>query len=91
MLKPLPVTLAWLMLKLALPTLVAVTLCDAVPPTVALTETLVGLTASFAAACSPEPVGALAMPEHPNVERVAIRIAKRNTRSEPRFSREECM
>ena len=91
MLKPLPVTLAWLMLKLLLPTLVAVTLCDVVLPTVVLTETLVGLTESFAAACWPEFVGALAMPVHPDVESVAIRTAKRNTRSEPRFSREECM
>jgi hypothetical protein len=91
MLKPLPVTLAWLMLKFALPTLVAVTLCDAVLPTVVLTETLVGLMASFAAACGLEFVGALAIPVHPDVESGAIATAKRNTRSEPRFSREEFM
>jgi hypothetical protein len=45
-LKPGPVTAAWLTSKLAVPMLVTVTICEPVLPTGALTERLLGVTAS---------------------------------------------
>jgi hypothetical protein len=94
MVKPAPAMLTWLTLKAAVPELVAVTLCvEPEVPTVLFRETLLGVTVSCAVPGGAAGfAGVLATPAHPEIETVARRIARRkNTRSGPRFSREECI
>jgi hypothetical protein len=95
MLKPVPAMLTWLTFKLAVPEFVVAMLCDAVVPTVLLSETLPGVTVSCPArgeaGLAAVEAGALATPAHPDIESVATIMARRNTKSGPRFSREECM
>jgi len=88
-LNPVPVTLTWLMLRLAEPVFVAVKVCEPVVPTEVVTAMLVGLTLSEAAGGAGLGDDVLPMTVQLQLQKLATTNAARNTRSEPRFSREE--
>jgi hypothetical protein len=80
-----------------LPVLLAVTFCEPMTPTVLLTETLVGVTESCAVAAGGGVAGVdgeealVAVPAQPELVSAAARVTTKNTRSVPRFLREEIM
>lgn len=89
-LKPAPVSFASLMTRDAEPVLVAVTGCDAVAPMAAVTEIVFGVTESVAVPASGAGSAEVEMPptqpDNPNGPTTQM---SRNTRSEPRFMREQ--
>jgi hypothetical protein len=89
-LKPLPVTVTWWMVSAPEPVLLAVTVCVALLPTDAVTETEFGVTESCpASGVGDEFAEVLMPPTHPaNWNETATRLSM-NTRSEPRFGREK--
>jgi hypothetical protein len=96
--KPVPETWIWLMVRLALPVLLAVTLCEPITPTVALTETLLGVTESCAAAGVAGVEGEeddegvlLTAPAQPEATRATVSTTRINTRNGPRSLRGESM
>lgn len=95
--KPVPETCTWLTVRSALPVLLATTFCEPMTPTVLLTETLVGLTESCAAAAGGGVAGAdgeealLTVPAQPELVSATARVTRSNTKSGPRFLREEIM
>jgi hypothetical protein len=91
-LNPVPVTFASLMTSDAEPVLVAVTDCDALPPTAAVTETEFGVTESVALPASADGLGSAEVempptqPDNPNTPTTTV---SRNTRIAPRFKPEQ--
>jgi hypothetical protein len=72
------------------PVLVAVTVCDAVPPTAAVTETVFGVTESVAAPASGEGLAEVEMPPmQPDIPNAPTTKVSKNTRIVPRFKREQ--
>jgi hypothetical protein len=70
------------------PLLVAVMVCEPVLPTTVVTETLLGVTAS-PTGCGPGFAVEEATPMQPEVQLDAAKRVVRNTRTAPRFEREE--
>ena|SRR5580704_2727584 len=87
-LNPAPVTVTSLMATPVAPLLVAVMVCEPILPTTAVTETLLGVTASLAD-CGPGFAVEEATPMQPEVQLEAAKRVVRNTRTAPRFKREE--
>ena len=89
-LKPSPVTVSCLMATLVAALLVAVMVCEPGVPTTVETETLLGVTASAAGTGGGAGFEAeVTTPMQPAVQLHTARRAKRNTRTAPRFEREE--
>jgi hypothetical protein len=92
LLNPVPVTVASFMTSDADPVLVAVTDCEALPPTAAVTETTLGVTESVAlpaAGDSPGKAEVATPPTQPDVPNAPATRVIKNTRIVPRFKREQ--